>query len=301
MTTDSAAGTVTGIWRFPVKSMRGERLQQADLTERGFLGDRAFALLDKQTGRIVSAKSVRRFPNMLACQAVFVEPPRLGHELPPVRITLFDGTTFTSDAGNADRLLSASFKHEVSLVRAAPPDFTIDQYHPDVENSDPSGHRDTVVPQKLGSALFAELGAPSPVPEGALFDVFPVSLLTTSTLAQMNLRQPQSRFDERRFRMNVIIGAAAPGFPENEWVGHEVRIGATTRVQVTMPDPRCVMTTLAQEDLPADTGILKALVAHNRLPLADGSLSPCAGAYAAVAAPGAIRTGDRVQLLAAEN
>jgi uncharacterized protein YcbX len=124
MTTDTAAGTVTGIWRFPVKSMRGERLQQADLTERGFLGDRAFALLDKETGRIVSAKSVRRFPDMLACQAVFVEPPRPGHELPAVRITLFDGTTFTSDAGNADRLLSASFKREVSLVRAAPADFT---------------------------------------------------------------------------------------------------------------------------------------------------------------------------------
>ena len=296
MATGAAAGTVTGIWRFPVKSMRGERLQQADLTERGFLGDRALALLDKETGRIVSAKSVRRFPHMLACQAVFVEPPRLGHELPPVRITLFDGTTFTSDAGNVDRLLSACFRHEVSLVHAAPSDFTIDQYHPDVEDGDPSGHRDTVVPQKLGAALFAELGAPSPVPEGALFDVSPVSLLTTSTLAQMNLRQPQSRFDERRFRMNVIIGAAAPGFPENDWVGHQVHIGRDARVHVTMPDPRCVMTTLAQDDLPADTGILKALVAHNRLPLTGGALYPCAGVYAAVAAPGAIRTGDRVQL-----
>ena len=68
-----------------------------------------------------------------------------------------------------------------------------------------------------------------------------------------------------------------------------------------MPDPRCVMTTLAQDDLPADTGILKALVEHNRLPLTGGALYPCAGAYAAVAAPGAIRTGDRVQLAAAEN
>jgi uncharacterized protein len=299
MTTDTAAGTVTGLWRFPVKSMRGERLQQAELTERGFLGDRAFALIDKETGRVVSAKSVRRFPQMLACQAVFVEPPRLGHELPAVRVTLFDGTTFASDAGNADRLLSASFKHEVSLVRAAPADFTIDQYHPDVENGDPSGHRDTVVAQKLGSALFGEMGAPSPVPEGALFDVFPVSLLTTSTLAQMNLRQPQSRFDERRFRMNVIIGSAAPGFPENEWVGHQLTIGGAARVRVTMPDPRCVMTTLAQYDLPADTGILKALVAHNRLPLMGGALYPCAGAYAAVAAPGTIRAGDRVQLGAA--
>jgi uncharacterized protein YcbX len=298
MTTEGAAGTVKGLWRFPVKSMRGERLQQAELTERGVLGDRAYALMDKETGKVVSAKSVRLFPQLLACQAAFVELPRLGHALPPVRITLFDGTTLTSDAGNADRLLSACFRREVTLVGAAPADFTIDQYHPDVEDADPAGHRDTVVAQKLGSALFAEMGTPSPVPDGALFDVFPVSLLTTSTLAQMNLRQPQSRFDERRFRMNVIIGSAAPGFPENEWIGQQVGIGDAVRVQVTMPDPRCVMTTLAQEDLPADTGILRALVAHNRLPV-GGGLYPCAGAYAVVTAPGTIRPGDRVQLGAA--
>jgi len=298
MTTEGAAGAVAGLWRFPVKSMRGERLQQADLTERGLLGDRAYALVDQETGKVVSAKSVRLFPQLLGCQAAFVETPRLGHALPPVRITLFDGRTLTSDAGNADRLLSACFKRDVTLVSAAPADFTIDQYHPDVEDADPAGHRDTVVAQKLGAALFAEMGTPSPVPEGALFDVFPVSLLTTSTLAQMNLRQPQSRFDERRFRMNVIIGSAAPGFPENDWVGQQIGIGGTARVQVTMPDPRCVMTTLAQEDLPADTGILRALVAHNRLQVAGGQY-PCAGVYAVVGAPGTIRTGDRVQLGAA--
>ena len=139
MTTEGAAGTVTGLWRFPVKSMRGERLQQADLTERGILGDRAYALVDKETGKVVSAKSVRLFPQLLGCQAAFVETPRLGHALPPVRITLFDGTTLTSDAGNADRLLSACFKREVTLVSAAPADFTIDQVPPRRRGCRPGG------------------------------------------------------------------------------------------------------------------------------------------------------------------
>ena len=72
------------------------------------------------------------------------------------------------------------------LARVAPEDFTIDQYHPDIEGADPAGNRDTVVEAKLGSALFAEIGAPSAVPAGSFFDVFPVSVMTTSTMTRLN-------------------------------------------------------------------------------------------------------------------
>jgi hypothetical protein len=83
------------------------------------------------------------------------------------------GTTVRSDSGEVDRVLSAYFKHNVTLGRAAPDDFTIDQYHPDVEGADPGGNRDTVVASKLGAALFSELGMKSPVPVGSFFDAFP--------------------------------------------------------------------------------------------------------------------------------
>ena len=81
----------------------------------------------------------------------------------------------TSDSSDVDRALSAHFRRDVRLARVAPDDFTIDQYHPDVDGADPGGNRDKVVAQKLGSALFAELGMESPVPVGAFFDVFPLS------------------------------------------------------------------------------------------------------------------------------
>src|SRR6266446_5853385 len=191
-------GSVATLWRFPVKSMGGEQLQDVEVTERGVLGDRAYALIDKDTGKVVSAKSVRLFPNLLDCKAAFVEPPRQGGDLPPVQIMLPDNITVRSDSGEVDRVLSAYFKRNVTLARAAPDDFTIDQYHPDVENADPAGHRNTVVEQKLGSAFFAEAGLPSPVPVGAFFDLFPLSLLTTSTLTQLTEIRPQSLFDERR-------------------------------------------------------------------------------------------------------
>ncbi len=296
MATSTVVGSVAGIWMFPVKSMRGVRLEQGEFTERGLVGDRAYALIEADTGKVVSAKSVRLFPDLFGCRAAFVEPPRLDDELPPVRITLPNGTSVTSDSSDVDQVLSAFFRRDVTLARAAPDDFTIDQYHPDVEDADPAGHRDTVVEQKIGSAYFAEAGLPSPVAVGSFFDLFPVSVLTTSTLGQLSELQPDSKFDERRFRMNVIVDTKEAGFVENNWIGHELEIGDALRLNVALPDPRCVMTTLAQEELPRDTDILRTLVRHNRVQVSDVGRFPCAGVYAVVQASGAVRTGDRVSL-----
>jgi uncharacterized protein YcbX len=276
--------------------MRGEQLEEAEVTERGVLGDRAYAILDTDTGKVVSAKSVKLFPNLLDCKAVFVEPPRAGGKLPPVQISLPDGTSVTSDSGHVDGVLSAYFRRSVTLGQAAPDDFTIDQYHPDVEDADPAGHRNTVVAQKLGAALFAELGMESPVPVGSFFDLFPLSVLTTSTLTQLSELRPQTRFDQRRFRMNVIVDTERPGFIENDWVGSELGIGDGVRLKVALRDPRCVMTTLAQDELPQDTDVLRTLVRHNRIQVGDLGQFPCAGVYAVVAAPGTIRIGDSVVL-----
>ena len=296
MATNGIVGAVAGLWRFPVKSMRGERLEQAELTESGLVGDRAYALIDANTGKVVSAKSVRLFPGLFGCRAAFVEPPRSGDELPPVRIALPDGTSVTSDSSDVDRVLSAYFRRDVTLARDAPDDFTIDQYHPDVEDVDPAGYRDTVVEQKLGSAFFAQAGLASPLPAGSFLDLFPVSVMTTSTLEQLNELQPQSRFDQRRFRMNVIVDTKEGGFVENNWIDHELAIGDAVRLGVALPDPRCVMTSLAQEELPKDTDVLRTLTRHNRVQVGAAGLFPCAGVYAVVEAPGTLRVGDRVAL-----
>jgi hypothetical protein len=261
------------------------------------LGDRAYALINADTGKVASAKSVQRFPDLLACRAAFVEPPRADRDVPPVRIDLPTGRSVSSEASDVDRTLSAHFRHEVRLARVAPDDFTIDMYHPDIEGADPGGHRNTVVAQQLGAALFAALGMESPVPVGAFFDVYPLSVLTTSTLARLHELRPQSRFEPRRFRMNVIVSTEPPGFVENDWVGHALGLGNGARLHVALLDPRCVMTTLAQADLPQDTDVLRTLVHHNRRPVGDLGQFPCAGVYAVVAAPGTVRTGDHVTLL----
>jgi hypothetical protein len=296
MEAGDAVGTITGLWRFPVKSMLGEQLDAVDVTEGGIVGDRAFALVDKETGKVASAKHPKVWPDLLRSRAAFAEPPRPGEELPPVRIDLADGTSVMSDAPDVDAVLSRFCGRAVELARAAPDDFTIDQYHPDLENLDPAGHRDELTESKLGAALFDEMGMPSAVPEGSFFDVFPMSVLTTSTLEHLNELEPQSDFDLRRFRMNVIVATPEPGFAENSWLGRALDIGDEVKLGVAMPDPRCVMTTVAQEGLERDPRVLKALARYNQLDVAGGGLYPCCGVYAVVASPGTMRNGDAVRL-----
>jgi uncharacterized protein YcbX len=289
-------GSVRALWRFPVKSMLGEELDAADLGEGGMVGDRAYALVDKETGKVASAKHPKLWPDLLACRAAFVEPPRPGDELPQARIELPDGNSVLSDAEDVDAVLSRFFGRDVKLAHTAQSGYTIDQYHPDEQDYDPEGHRDEVVEARLGAAFFNERGLPSAVPEGSFFDLFPLSVLTTSSLDRLGELEPESRFDARRFRMNVIVDTPAHGFVENEWLGNKLAIGDDVKLGVALPDPRCVMPSLAQEDLPRDSRILKALARHNRIDVA-GSLYPCAGVYAVAETTGTVRKDDPVTLV----
>ena len=294
MTTSGLVGSVGALWRFPVKSMGGEELEQAELVGGSILGDRAYALIEADTGKVVSAKSAKSFPDLLDCRATFVEPPQPGSEMPAVRITLPNGTSTTSESGEADGTLSEYYGRAVTLARAAPDDFTIDQFHPDVEGADGAGRRNAVAEQKLGSAFFAELGMDSPVPVGAFFDLFPLSVITTSTLDRLQELSPDSRCDARRVRMNATIATKEIGFVENGWIGRQLAVGDAVRLRVAMPDPRCVMTTLAQGDLPKDTHILRALVQHNKIQVDPAAKLPCAGVYAVAEVSGTIQVGDPV-------
>lgn len=90
-------GAVVSLWRYPVKSMMGEELNASDVTDHGLLGDRSLALVDSETGKVVSAKNPRKWATMFDFRAVFTTPPVLGSPLPPVRVTLPDGVSVTSD------------------------------------------------------------------------------------------------------------------------------------------------------------------------------------------------------------
>src|SRR3982750_1147358 len=90
-------GSVVSLWRYPVKSMIGEELNASEVTERGLVGDRRFALRDRETGKVGGAKNPRKWANFFDFRAALVESPHSGSTMPAVRITLPDGTIATSE------------------------------------------------------------------------------------------------------------------------------------------------------------------------------------------------------------
>src|SRR5213080_3534707 len=111
-------GSVVGLWRYPVKSMMGEELNAAEVTERGLIGDRQFALRDRETGKVVGAKNPRKWGNFFDFRAAFVEPPQVGSTMPPVRITLPDGKIATSGEDDLEETLSRALGREVAFEEA---------------------------------------------------------------------------------------------------------------------------------------------------------------------------------------
>jgi len=265
-------GSVVSLWRYPVKSMMGEELNATEVTERGLLGDRAYALVDSSDGKAATAKNPRKWPRLFDFRATVIEPARAAANVPPVRITLPDGTTVTGDQGDLNQILSKALSREVTLGALQRGAVDAEEYWPDMDGLD---HRDTVTDFTL--------------PEETFFDVAMVHLLTTATLDRLRELYPQGRFEVRRFRPNIVVqlGSTEKSFAENAWVGHTLAIGTTVRLKITSPCGRCVMTTLAQGDLPKDPGILRTAAQHNQVNV---------GVYAAVERGGIIRRGDPVRI-----
>jgi uncharacterized protein len=265
-------GSVVSLWRYPVKSMMGEELNASEVTERGLIGDRHFALRDRETGKVVGAKNPRKWGNFFDFRAAFVEPPQAGSSMPPVRITLPDGTIATSAEDDLEETLSRALGREVTFeeAQARAEGARAEEYWPDMEGLD---HRDTVTDFEL--------------PEGTFFDLAVVHLLTTATLERLRALYPAGRMEVRRFRPNIVVatGPEEQGFVENDWVGRTVSIGDEVRLRVSGPCPRCVMITLPQGDLPKDSGILRTAAQSNHANV---------GVYADVVKGGTVRRGDHV-------
>ena len=279
------AGKVVTLWRYPIKSMMGEALNATAVTTRGLLGDRAYALIDQATTKVASAKNPSKWPYLFDFHAAFIVPPHPGMPLSGVRITLPDGTVLTNEQSDINQFLSQALHREVTLDAAErgqeeviessslnPWTANAEEYWPDMEGLD-----------------FRDIVTDFALPEGTFFDCATIHLLTTATLDRLRELYPAGRFEVRRFRPNIVVQtpSGVKDFVENAWIGHTLTIGDTVRLGITGPCPRCVMTTLAQGDLPADPGILRTAAKHNQVNV---------GVYASVLQGGMIRRGDAIRV-----
>jgi uncharacterized protein len=185
-------GAVAALWRYPVKSMMGEELNSCEVTGRGLLGDRQFAVVDRATGKVGGAKNPRKWGDFFDFRAAYAQPPQAAATMPAVRITLPDGTMVDTGHGDLERVLSRAFGRDVALEEAQPgegsPGATAEEYWPDMAGLD---YRDTVTDFDM--------------PAGTFFDIAVVHLLTTATIDHLQGLYPPGRFEARRFRPN-------PGF-----------------------------------------------------------------------------------------
>jgi uncharacterized protein len=272
MSTGEVVGWAGALWRYPVKSMLGERLQSAVVTERGVLGDRAYALIDRQTGNVGSTKNPRKWGFLLECKARFGRSLKADAPLPPAIITLPDGTSIETNQPAASELLSKALGREVTIAYGGTEKPMIEKYWPEVVSLD------------YHNELTHE-----PIVENTFFDGDPVHLLTTGSLNTLTAFYPSGYFDARRFRPNIVIYTPLEqrSFVENGWVGHTLAIGPQVRFHIKRPTRRCVITTLAQGELPRDLGILKTAAQFN---------AASVGVYAVVLRGGTITENDQVVL-----
>lgn len=275
----AACGAVAEIWRYPVKSMLGERLAASTLGERGVSGDRGWAIQDRETGKIASAKRPRIWGALLTCQVA------MDGERDVATITLPGGRRVIAGENGADAALSAFLGRSVSLIAKPPAVAEIERYWPDIAGLD---QRDTVTANDIAAS------AP-----GTFFDFAPIHLVTTASLANLRALHPRGQIPVTRFRPNLIIETGgAPGWVENSWVERTLRMGHEVRLRVITPTPRCIVPTLEQPDAPRDTNVLRAIATHNRPPIPPLGGRPQAslGVYALVERPGVIQRGDRIWL-----
>jgi uncharacterized protein YcbX len=283
-------GRVTEIWRYPVKSMGGERLEQASVGRLGVPGDRGWALRDESAGEMRGAK---KFPALLRCRARYLTEPT-GDKIPVAEITLPDGARVRSDEPGAAQVLSRLLDADVTLWPRQPADDR--EHYRRALPADPSQ-----LEQELRSVFGRLPDEPLPdlsvfpqelfeftSPLGTYFDAFPLHLLTTSTLGELARRNATANFDRRRFRPNFLVELddATPGFIEKDWCGREVQVGAL-RLRIELPVVRCSMTIQAQEDLPQDPSVLRTIVRQ---------AAQNVGVYAAVVSEGSVKIGDPVEL-----
>lgn len=272
--------TVSTLWRYPVKSMQGEELNGSQVNLTGVQGDRAYALVDLETGKVVSAKNPKKWPGFFDFRAIYTNPELTGN-LEPVWITLPDGSVVRSDQAEANSKLSQYLGQKVELKSQAPKQAQLEQFWPEFAGQANEISNEAVA----GDAA-----------EGSFFDYATIHIITTSSLEALQECYPAGRIEARRFRPNIIVNTqGVKGFIENAWVGKTIRLGNELRLQITDPCPRCIMPTLAQGDLPADNGIFKDAIAKNRplVPFANKEL-PSVGVYARVLQPGWLKRNDSV-------
>ena len=258
-------GTVESLWRYPVKSMRGEELDEMFVGYAGVYGDRLFAFESSASPKGFPFFTGREQRQMIRYRARFRHPDKAAR---PINVA------------EAEKL-----SPNINPISAKPADLMIDVETPDgktfaIDDSKLIDHLRTGIDGNHELKLLRS--------DKALTDCRPLSIFAVQTARKLG-EETGVTVDKRRFRANVYVDLnSGDGFAEDSFVGRSLRIGPNVIVHVLDRDARCMMITLDPDSAEKSPAILKAVAqAHEGM----------AGVYGAVLVEGMVRKGDPVELL----
>jgi uncharacterized protein YcbX len=259
------AGRVESVWRYPVKSMRGEQLDEAFVGFGGVYGDRVYAFRSSAAPKGFPYLTGREQQRMLLYQPVYRDPKQMAK--PP-------------NLAEAEAIGSG-------ITPVYP-----DAAHILLDVQTPSGERVAIDDPRLAATLREGIREAHDLTllrsDRAMTDCRPISLFSIQTARQLS-QEVGADLDKRRFRANVYIDIRSQSaFEEDEFVGRTLRIGTKTVIAVVDRDARCKMITLNPDTAEANPEVMRCLARTH-----DGK----AGVYAAVLVEGTIRPGDEITLL----
>ncbi|MGE2688286.1 MOSC domain-containing protein [Mycolicibacterium pulveris] len=290
-----AIGQVCELWRYPVKSLGGGRVEQVEISARGLHGDRLWAVRD--VARDVTA-SARRIPALLTATARYVDPVPADAgpgNVPEVEISFPDGTVLSSSDAAVHAKLSDLAGREVRLTALPPADDTSLHRLSRAERANTSinsvrsdlGITETEKLPDFSVLRMSDLATQArySTPPGAFVDLAPVHVLSKTSVATIGA-ELDADLDVRRFRPNVLLTLDDPSddLPESQWLGAKLTLGGVV-LDVTNPTIRCVVPSRAQPGLDVDRRITRAVAERAQR---------CLGVYCWVGTAGTVRVGDPV-------
>jgi hypothetical protein len=278
--------TVEAVFRYPVKSMLGTRVEQAEVLASGLVADRAWALVDLQTGKVARAKQPRLWRSLLQLRAEYDGGAGQADRAGAVTITLPDGTAVRGGEPGTDEVLSTFVGRPVALRRGREAGSGIDRAVPE----------EVLAHGVSAEVAFESIELSERAPGDSFVDYAPVHLITTATLAAVTSAAGTAP-RPWVFRPNLVVATPGlSGYAENTWVGRQVVIGGQVRLEIFLPTPRCAVPALAHGPDPGDPRVLRTLARGNRIPIEGFGTQTCAGVYARVVSPGPVRAGDEVRV-----
>jgi hypothetical protein len=258
-------GKVESLWRYPVKSMRGEEMEEMFAGYAGVYGDRLFAFESSANPRGFPFFTGRDQRQMIRYRPRFRNPEKAGR---PVNLS------------EAEKL-----SPNINPIAADASELMLDVETPDGKTFaiDDPALIDNLRLDIDGNQELTLLRS-----DKAMTDCRPLSIFSVQTAKKLG-KESAVAVDKRRFRANIYLDInSSDGFAEDNFVGRSLRIGPKVTVAVLQRDGRCMMITLDPDTAEMTPAILKAVAqAHEGM----------AGVYGAVLVEGMIRKGDPVELI----